>query len=106
MKRRSGAGRIGLLQEVFNDARLKVGTEQPADFFDVMMIDGDGTTVETTGRHKLGMDINYKNQWGYMVQTVSLAKTGEPLCVVKQILRTGVMPQWQRSPLCDHFFKG
>ena len=68
--RRFDEGRIDMLQEVFNDARLKVWSKQPADFFDVATIDVDGTTVETTGECKQGMDINYKNQWGYMVQAV------------------------------------
>ena len=82
--RRFDEGRIDMLQEVFNDARLKVWSKQPADFFDVATIDVDGTTVETTGECKQGMDINYKNQWGYMVQAVSLANTGEPLYVVNR----------------------
>ena len=30
------------------------------------------------------MDINYKSQWGYMVQAVTLANTGEPLYVVNR----------------------
>ena len=82
--RRFDVGRIDTLQEVFNDARVKVWSEQPAEFFAVATIDVDGTTVETTGECKQGMDINYKNQWGYMVQAVTLANTGEPLYVVNR----------------------
>ena len=82
--RRFDVGRIDTLQELFNDARVRVWSEQPAEFFAVATIDVDGTTVETTGECKQGMDINYKNQWGYMVQAVTLANTGEPLYVVNR----------------------
>ena len=92
--RRFDEGRIDTLQEVFNDARVKVWSEQPADFFTVATIDVDGTTVETNGECKQGMDINYKNQWGYMVQAVSLANTGEPLYVVN---RPGNRPSHEQA---------
>lgn len=92
--RRFDEGSIDMLQEVFNAARVKVWSEQPVGFFDVATIDVDGTTVETTGECKQGMDINYKNQWGYMVQAVSLANTGEPLYVVN---RPGNRPSHEQA---------
>ena len=42
-------------------------------------IDVDGTTAETTGCCKEGMDLNYKGQWGYGPLVVSLAETNEVL---------------------------
>ena len=50
--------------------------------------------VETTGECKQGMDINYKSQWGYMVQAVTLANTGEPLYVVN---RPGNRPSHEQA---------
>ena len=79
---------------MFNEARIKVWQEQPDDFFDVAIIDADGTAVETTGQCKQGMDISYKNQWGYMVQVLSLANTGEPLYVVN---RPGSRPSHEQA---------
>ena len=92
--RRFAEQQIDALQEVINEARAKVWEEQPDDFFDVATIDVDGTTVETTGECKQGMDINYKNQWGYMVQAVTLANTGEPLFIVN---RPGNRPSHEQA---------
>jgi hypothetical protein len=92
--RRFDEQQIDTLQEVFNEARIKVWQEQPDDFFDVAIIDADGTAVETTGQCKQGMDISYKNQWGYMVQVLSLANTGEPLYVVN---RPGSRPSHEQA---------
>ncbi len=59
--RRFDEQRIDALQEVINEARIKVWQEQPDDFFGVAIIDADGTMNETTGQCKQGMDISYKN---------------------------------------------
>lgn len=72
------------LQEVFNETRLKVWREQPPEFFEQAVIDGDGTQVVTTGECKQGMDINYKGEWGYQVLLISLANTCEPLYLVNR----------------------
>ncbi|MDZ4783432.1 MAG: IS1380 family transposase, partial [Planctomycetia bacterium] len=80
--RRFDVDRIGILQDIFNETRAKVWRQQPADFFKEAVIDADGTMVETTGKCKEGMDINYKGQWGYHALVLSLANTGEPLYVV------------------------
>ncbi len=52
---------IRALQDVFDETRKKVWTEQPAEFFDEARLDMDGTFVVTGGECKQGMDINYKN---------------------------------------------
>ena len=75
---------VDALQEVFNDARLAVWRQQPAEFFDEAVLDADGTMVETAGECKQGIDINHKGQWGYHPLMVSLANTGEPLYVVNR----------------------
>jgi len=80
---------INTLQEVFNEMRVKVWRQQPSEFFAEATIEADGTMVETTGECKEGMDINYKNQWGYHPLMVSLANTGEPLYIIN---RSGSRP--------------
>jgi hypothetical protein len=75
---------IEVLQEVFNETRLKVWRRQGENFLDQAVIDADGTMVETTGECKQGMDINHKGQWGYQPLLVSLANTGEPLYVLNR----------------------
>lgn len=82
--RRFDAHDIDALQEVFNNARLKVWRQQPAEFFEEAVLDADGTMVETTGECKEGIDVNHKGQWGYHPLMVSLANTGEPLYLVNR----------------------
>jgi Transposase DDE domain group 1 len=75
---------IFLLQETFNEVRLKVWRQQPEEFFEEAVIDGDGTMVETSGECKQGMDISYKGEWGYHPLLISLANTNEPLYLVNR----------------------
>jgi Transposase DDE domain group 1 len=82
--RRFDSWDIFLLQETINEARLKVWQQQPDEFFEEAVIDGDGTIVETSGECKQGMDISYKGEWGYHPLLISLANTGEPLYVVNR----------------------
>ena len=91
---------VAALQEVFNDTRVKVWKQQPADFFREAILDADGTMVETTGQCKEGIDINYKSQWGYHPLVLSLANTGEPLYVVN---RSGSRPSHEHAAM--HFDK-
>lgn len=77
------------LQNVFNETRVKVWRQQPAEFFDRAVIDADGTVCPTLGECKLGMEYSYKKQWGYHPLLVSLANTGEPLFLVN---RAGNVP--------------
>ena len=90
--RRFDTNMIDQLQEVFNRTRVKVWKQQPDQFFDEACIDGDGTMVTTTGECKQGMDINYKNEWGYHPLMISLANTDEPLYIVN---RSGNRPSYE-----------
>lgn len=82
--RRFSSVSILFLMEVLNATRLKVWSQQPEEFFEEAIIDADGTMVETTGKCKQGIDINYKGQWGYHPLIVSLANTKEPLYIVNR----------------------
>ena len=75
---------IETLQEVFDETRRKVWTQQPAGFFAQATIDMDGTLVPTTGACKQGMDISYNGVWGFHPLVVSLAETGEVLRIVNR----------------------
>ena len=92
--RRFSPQAIDVLQEVFNDTRLKVWRRQGKQFFDEAVLDADGTMVETSGECKEGMDINHKGQWGYHPLLVSLANTGEPLYVLN---RSGNRPSHEHA---------
>ena len=92
--RRFDGERIDALQDVFNEARVKVWRQQPEGFFREAILDADGTMVETTGQCKEGMDINYKSQWGYHPLVLSLTNTGEPLYVVN---RPGSRPSHEQA---------
>jgi hypothetical protein len=92
--RRFNAWNILLLHEAIHEARLKVWRQQPREFFDEAIIDGDGTTVATCGECKAGMDINYEGTWGYHPLLISLANTGEPLYLVN---RSGNRPSHENA---------
>lgn len=77
--RRFQAEDVETLMDVINDRRLRVWQQQPADFFDHAIIEGDGTMAETTAECKEGMDLSYKGTWGYHPLLISLANTQEPL---------------------------
>ena len=70
---------VETLMDVINDLRSCVWRQQPADFFDHAIVEGDGTMAETTGACKEGMDLSYKGTWGYHPLLISLANTQEPL---------------------------
>jgi Transposase DDE domain group 1 len=75
---------IDTLQEVFNEVRQRVWRQQPAEFFNLAIIDMDGKLVGTTGQCKKGMDIAYDGTWGYHSLVLSLANTGEALWLVNR----------------------
>jgi len=87
--RRFDATAINCLQDIFDDVRIGVWRQQPADFFDQAILDADGTLVETTGQCKKGMDIAYNGVWGYHPLVVSLANTRE---VLRLVNRSGNRP--------------
>ena len=82
--RRFDESDVHILMSTINDVRLRVWQQQPEEFFDEAIIDGDGTIAPTTGECKEGMDISYKGDWGYGPLVVSLANTGEPLYLVNR----------------------
>lgn len=82
------------LQEAFHEARLKVWQQQPASFFELAVIEADGTMVETCGERKEGIGMNYKKQWGYHPLVMTLAHTREVLYVVN---RSGNRPSHERA---------
>jgi Transposase DDE domain group 1 len=75
---------VEVLMETINEVRVGIWRRQPEAFFDLAVIDGDGTMAETTGQCKEGMDINHKGQWGYQPLIISLNNTGEPLYLVNR----------------------
>jgi hypothetical protein len=75
---------VETLMNIINDVRVGIWREQPDEFFDLAVIDGDGTMAETTGECKEGMDISHKGQWGYQPLIISLNNTGEPLYLVNR----------------------
>jgi hypothetical protein len=83
------------LMQAFNRVRRKVWQQQPDEFFDVAIIEADGTMVETCGEKKQGIGMNYKKQWGYHPLAVTLANTSEPLYVVN---RSGNRPSHEQAP--------
>lgn len=75
---------VDVLQDVFNEVRLRVWQRQPAAFFEQAIIEADGTEVATGGECKEGIGLSYKGTWGFNVLNVSLANTGEPLFLVNR----------------------
>jgi hypothetical protein len=75
---------ITTLQTTFNHVRTCVWQQQPEAFFDLAIIDMDGTLVETTGQCKQGMDIAYDGTWGYHPLVLTLANTGEVLWLLNR----------------------
>ncbi len=75
---------VETLQDVFDRTRLKVWSQQPAEFFDEAVLDVDGTLVATGACCKQGIDIAYDGTWGYHPLLISLASTGEVLSLVNR----------------------
>ncbi len=82
--RRFSQADIDILQDIFNQVRQRVWKHQPDDFFDLAILDMDGSLVETTGQCKQGMDIAYDGTWGYHPLVLSLANTGEILWLLNR----------------------
>ncbi len=82
------------LMQGFNQVRRKVWAQQPEEFFERAIIEADGTMVETSGRCKQGIGMNYKKQWGYHPLVVTLANTGEPLYIAN---RSGNRPSHENA---------
>jgi hypothetical protein len=82
--RRFTAEDVEALQDVFDQARVKLWKEQPPEFFDEAILDVDGTLVATGAFCKQGVDIAYDGTWGYHPLIISLANTGEVLSLVNR----------------------
>jgi len=85
---------IERLMETFNETRLRVWKQQPAEFFEEAFIDADGTLAPSGGVCKQGVDIAYDGTWGYHPLIVSLANTAEPLFLVN---RSGNRPSHENA---------
>ncbi|OWK35294.1 hypothetical protein FRUB_09455 [Fimbriiglobus ruber] len=75
---------VRALLDAFDRTPRRVWAEQPDPFFDLAVIDADGTIVETGGRSKQGQDITYDGRWGYHPLIVSRANTGKVLSLVNR----------------------
>src|SRR5262245_35702823 len=82
--RRFTAEDVELLQDVFDQTRVKVWQQQPSAFFDEAILDVDGSLVATGAGCKHGIDIAYDGTWGYHPLILSLANTGEVLSIVNR----------------------
>jgi hypothetical protein len=77
--RRMKSSSIDILQDAIDTVRLDVWDSKGKDFKRLATVDMDATIVETDGECKGGMDISYKNVWGYHPLLFTLAETGEVL---------------------------
>lgn len=77
--RRFSAGQIQQLMDALHEPRLKIWRQQPRGFFDLAIIEADGTLVETCGEKKAGIGLNHKGLWGYIPLLITLANTREVL---------------------------
>jgi Transposase DDE domain group 1 len=75
---------VEILQDVFDQTRVKVWKQQPSDFFDEAVIDADGSLVATAAGCKQGIGIAYDGTWGYHPLIITLANTGEVLSIVNR----------------------
>ena len=92
--RRFDTANVLHLMNAFNRVRARIWQQQPDEFFDCAIIEGDGTQVETSAEKKEGIGINYKGQWGYHPLVVTLANTREPLFIAN---RSGNRPSHENS---------
>jgi len=83
------------LHAAYDAARLKVWSQQPAEFFAEARIEADGTFVKTDAECKQGVDLNYKREWSYHPLVLTLANTGE---VLRLINRSGNRPSHEGAP--------
>jgi hypothetical protein len=67
------------LMDAVNGVRAGVWQQQPASFFELAMVDADGTMAPTRAECKGGIGYSYTKEWGYHPLVVSLANTKEPL---------------------------
>lgn len=82
--RRMQPQHIEALQDALDDVRVNVWKRQKQPFLRQATIDMDSTIVPTSGECKGGMDLSYKNIWGYHPLLMTLAETGEVLRITNR----------------------
>lgn len=82
--RRFTPAAVDRLMDAINETRIKVWQQQSDSFFDMAIIEGDGTMVETCGEKKEGIGMNFKKQWGYHPLAITLANTREELFLLNR----------------------
>ena len=92
--RRFSVWDVFALQEALHEPRRKVWQQQPESFFELAVIEADGTMVETCGERKEGIGMNHKGQWGYHPLVMTLANTREVLYLVN---RSGNRPSHENA---------
>lgn len=92
--RRFSAWDVFALSEALHEPRLKVWQQQPEEFFDLAVIEADGTMVETCGERKEDIGMNHQGQWGYHPLVMTLAHTREVLYLVN---RAGNRPSHENA---------
>ncbi len=93
--RRLSPQNISDLMDAINRVRRCVWKQQPGEFFNLAIVEGDGTQVQTAAEKKQGIGMNYKGQWGYHPLVVTLANTREPLFIAN---RSGSRPSYEGAP--------
>ena len=92
--RRFAEADVLTLMDAINEARLRVWSQQPPEFFDEAIIEADGSIVPSDAECKQGMDFTYDGQYGYHPLLISLANTAEPLYLLN---RSGNRPSQERA---------
>jgi Transposase DDE domain group 1 len=82
--RRFSPADVVTLMDAINQTRLRVWSQQPAEFLNEAVLDVDGTLVGTDAECKEGIDIAYNGTWGYHPLLISLANTAEPLYLLNR----------------------
>jgi Transposase DDE domain group 1 len=92
--RRFSQADVLTLMDAINEARLRVWSQQPPEFFDEAILEADGSIVPSDAECKQGMDFAYDGQYGYHPLVISLANTAEPLFLFN---RSGNRPSQEQA---------
>ncbi len=82
--RRFHSSDLKSLQDAFDQVRIGVWKDQPAEFFEQAILDADGALVPSTAECKEGMDFAYDGTYGYHPLIVSLANTSEAMRILNR----------------------
>jgi hypothetical protein len=92
--RRFSEADVLILMDAINEARLRVWSQQPPEFFAEAILEADGSIVPSDAECKRGMDFTYDGQYGYHPLVISLANTAEPLYLIN---RSGNRPSQEQA---------